>query len=82
MSVAGKKRDEWVAVTLTDFATPGRREELRHHYSLEAAFRAWEGILKIYDKTWNSGTQVQARVWQETKEGELINENGPQGVLP
>jgi hypothetical protein len=75
MSVQGKKRNEWVALTLTDFGDPARREVLRHHFTTESAYRAFPGILKIYtapalfkDKT--------SRVWQETREGEILNDSG------
>lgn len=71
MSVRGKKRDDWVALTLTDFGDPARREVLRHHFSVEAAYRAWVGILKIYDAPWRE----KARVWQETRDGQVINSN-------
>lgn len=71
MSVKGKTRDDWVAVTLTDFAMPGQRHEVRHHYSVEAAVRAWDKILKVYGRVWSGSAP---RVWQETREGELINE--------
>lgn len=67
MSVKGKKQNEWVAATFTNFGDPSRREILRHHFTEEAAYRAWEGILKIYGKY---------RVWQETRQGEILNESG------
>jgi hypothetical protein len=69
MSVKGKSRHEWVAQTITNFADPKRREVLRNHFSLEAAYRAWHDILKIY------GNYPQgARVWQETRSGEILND--------
>jgi hypothetical protein len=71
MSVQGKKRNEWVALTLTDFGDPNRREVLRHHFSVEAAYRAWEPICKIYTAPWRDG---KYRVWQETRGGDIINE--------
>jgi hypothetical protein len=72
MSVQGKKRDEWVALTLTDFGDPNRREVLRHHFSVEAAYRAWESICKTYTAPWSNRGQ---RVWQEIKGGDIINED-------
>lgn len=71
MSVRGKSRDDWVAVTLTDFAVPGQRHEIRHHYSVEAAARSWDSILRMYGRTWSDS---RPRVWQETRDGTLINE--------
>jgi hypothetical protein len=73
MSVQGKKKDDWVAVTLTDFGDPSRREVLRHHFSVEAAYRAWLGISKTYKMTW-PGRQ-KSRVWQEIRSGDIINES-------
>ena len=70
MSVAGKKKDEWVAQTLCDFGTPGRRESIRHHFSIESAIRAFDGLCKIYGRG-------QERCWQEDKYGELINDSTP-----
>lgn len=75
MSVSGKKKGEWVAVTLTDFAETGRRHELRHHYTSEAAYRSWEKIFKTYKECWRDGKMVVARVWQETREGDIINDS-------
>lgn len=68
MSVLGKKKNEWVAITLCDFGDPKRRFELRHHYSVDAAIRAFKDICKIYGK----GNE---RCWQETREGEVFNDN-------
>lgn len=68
MSVAGKKKHEWVAVTLCDFGQNGRREEIRHHYSIDAALNSFKEICKIYGKK-------PERCWQETRDGELINDN-------
>ena len=73
MSVQGKKRNEWVALTLTDFGDPSRREVLRHHFSVEAAYRAWEPICKTYTAPWSNNRGQ--RVWQETREGDIINED-------
>lgn len=67
MSVQGKSKNDWVALTITDFNDQARREVIRHHFSIEAAVRAWQGILKIYGG--------MGRVWQETKEGDIINES-------
>lgn len=71
MSVAGKKHDEWVALTVTDFGEPGRREIIRHHFSVEAAVRAWDSILKVYSAPW--ATRAGSRVWQEDRLGEVFN---------
>jgi hypothetical protein len=68
MSVAGKKHDDWVARTICDFGQQGRREVLRHHYSIEAALNCFKEICKIYGKK-------PERCWQETREGEVINDN-------
>ena len=72
MSVQGKKQDEWVAVTIVDFGEPGRREIIRHHYSIDAAYRAWHSLSKIWSQSWVGNGQF-SRVWQETREGEVIN---------
>lgn len=75
MSVRGKSRHDWVALTLTDFGDPSRREVLRHHYTVEAAYRAWMGILKTYTAPYlNRGKP--SRVWQETSRGEILNDSG------
>lgn len=68
MSVKGKRHDEWVARTLTNFGDPSRKEVLRHHFSIPAAARAWNDILKIYGGDKN-------RVWQETRDGKILNES-------
>lgn len=74
MSVRGKSKNDWVAVTLTDFGDKTRREILRHHYTVEAAYRAWQDLLKIYGKPWKPGERP--RVWQEGVDGEILNESG------
>lgn len=79
MSVKGKTRDEWVAVTLTDFGDPTSRQELRHHYSLPAAARAWDGIIKIYGRPWPG--RKPSRVWQETRDGKVINESQDADII-
>lgn len=68
MAVAGKGLHEWVAVTLCDFGDPPRRMPVRDHYSIGAALRAYKELCKIYGRT--------GRCWQETKEGEIINDTG------
>lgn len=76
MSVAGKKQDEWVALTVTDFGEPGRREILRRHFSVAAAVRSWDSISKIYAAPWNS--RKGQRIWQETRQGEVLNDTASQ----
>lgn len=66
MSVKGKRRDEWVAQTLTDFGDPNRRDVLRRHFSVEAGHNSFKGILKIYGR---DGVRL------ETDEGEILLEN-------
>lgn len=66
MAVAGKGLHEWEAVTLCDFGNPTRRDPIRDHYSIEAALRAFKKISKIYGG--------MGRCWQETREGEIIND--------
>lgn len=67
MSVSGKSKHEWVAVTLCDFGTPGRRESIRNHFTMEAAYRAFNDLCKVYGREgW--------RCWQETRDGDLVNE--------
>jgi hypothetical protein len=73
MSVAGKKKDEWVAITLCDFGDPNRREILRHHFSVDSAILAFKQIEKIYGR--NRLTNGNGRVWQETRCGSIINDN-------
>jgi hypothetical protein len=68
MSVKGKRKDEWVARTLTNFGDPTRKEVLRNHFTERAAYRAWEDILKIYGREGD-------RVWQETRDGQTINDS-------
>lgn len=68
MSVKGKRKDEWVAQTLTNFGDPNRKEVIRNHFTERAAHKAWEGILKIYKREGD-------RIWQETKEGQIINDS-------
>lgn len=71
MSVRGKSREDWVALTLTDFGDKSRREVLRHHFTKEAAYRAWDGLIKIYGRSW---IKEETRVWQETREGQILND--------
>lgn len=73
MSVRGKSKHEWVALTLTDFGDKTRKEVLRHHFTVEAAYRAWDDLLKTYGRSWKPGERP--RVWQETKDGETINDS-------
>lgn len=68
MSVQGKMKNEWVARTLCDFGQTGRVEVVRHHFTIEAAFNCFNKICKIYGKK-------PERCWQETKEGEVINDS-------
>lgn len=82
MSVAGRTKDQWEVRTYCDFGTPPRREILRTHYSIDAALRAYKELEKIYGS--NSSlvgrcTHAAFRVWQETKNGEVINDNLAQG---
>jgi hypothetical protein len=62
----GKKMDNPVAVTLTDFGQPGRRSEIRRHFSLPAAFRAYREIWEIYHQM---RPENAAKVWVELCEG-------------
>lgn len=73
MSVKGKSKDEWVALTLTDFGDKSRKEVLRHHFTREAAYRAWDGLLKVYGRPWKQGEPP--RLWQESREGEILNDS-------
>jgi hypothetical protein len=50
MSVKGKKKTEFVAVTLTDFGNPNRRSCILKHFSLAAAFRSYRRTWDIYWK--------------------------------
>lgn len=65
MSVSGKGLHEWVAVTLCDFGDPLKTMPIRDH-SLEAAMNAFKGLSRTYGKC--------GRCWQETREGEIIND--------
>lgn len=67
MSVPGMSKDDWVAKTYCDFNSPSRKEVLRTHFSVGAAARAFSKILKIYAQ--------YGRCWQETREGEIINDS-------
>ena len=40
MSVKGKKNDEWVAATYTNFGDQSRKETLRRHFTMKAAYKA------------------------------------------
>ena len=72
MSVRGKSKEDWVALTLTDFGDKTRRQVLRHHFTKEAAYRALDGICKIYGRPW---IKEETRVWQETREGQILNDS-------
>lgn len=76
MSVAGKKKSDWEVRTYCDFGTPPRKEVLRSHFSISAAIRAYREIEKIYGSNSLHGS---SRVWQETREGKIINDNLAQG---
>ena len=39
MSVKGKKNDEWVAATYTNFGDQSRKETLRRHFTMKAAYK-------------------------------------------
>jgi hypothetical protein len=67
MSVSGMKKDEWVAATYCDFGCPTRREQIRNHFSIESALNAFAKVSKIYSR--------HGRCWQETREGEIINDS-------
>ena len=73
MPVAGKKKTDWEVRTYCDFGTPPRKEVLRSHFSISAALRAYKEIEKIYGP--NSLTKSKSRVWQETREGKILNDN-------
>ena len=73
MSVLGKGLDEWEAQTICDFGNSGRsscgtKQVIQVHYSIDAARRAYRKLLKAYGN--------EGRLWQETKEGMIINDNG------
>jgi len=66
----GKKMDQPVAMTLTDFGQRNRRSELRRHFSLPAAFRAYRGIWEIYHQM---HPEKAAKVWIELcEDGEPV----------
>lgn len=67
MSVEGKHKDEWVAVTLCDFGQPDRREPVTHHYSIDTALRAWKRNERLRQH-WGG------RFWQETRDGQILND--------
>jgi hypothetical protein len=60
MSLKGKSKDQVVAVTLCDFGDALRKDELRYHFSVDTAKKAYNKIRNIYHGIhgW--------RVWQET----------------
>ena len=65
MSVAGKKKHEWVAQTFCDFGETGRRTVLTNHFSINAARTRWPAIVKIYTKEgWTC--------WQEDRAGNVL----------
>lgn len=70
MSVEGKKKSEWEVRTYCDFGTPPRKEVIRSHFSVDAALRAYKEIEKIY-----GSNSLKHRVWQETKDGDILNDN-------
>lgn len=67
MSVKGKKKSEWVAMTLCNFGDESRRETICKHFSEMAAVKAFDKINKIYGR--------DGRCWQEMKDGRIINDN-------
>ena len=68
MSVAGKKKSEWEAITLCDFGQSNRRELIRTHFSIDAALRSFKEIKKIYGRN-------NHRLWQETRSGDVLNDS-------
>jgi hypothetical protein len=78
MPVVGKKKSDWEVRTYCDFGTPPRKEVLRTHFSIDAALRSYNELEKIYGS--NSllvgrCTHAAFRVWQETRSGDVINDN-------
>jgi hypothetical protein len=67
MPVKGKKKSEWVAMTLCNFGNESRREIIFKHFSETAAVKAFNKINKIYGR--------EGRCWQEMRDGRIINDN-------
>jgi hypothetical protein len=73
MSVAGKKKDEWVAATYCDFGTPGRKDAISHHFSIAAAVRRYNVLNKVYGRNdW--------RCWQEDRAGVFLQGEQPKEI--
>ena len=71
MSVAGKKKNDWVAATYCDFGTPGRKDVITHHFSIAAAVRRYHNINKIYSQSgWHC--------WQEDRAGVFLQGSKPE----
>jgi len=70
------KPGEVAAYTYCDFGTPPRKDAIRQHGSVDTAKRAFRRVAKIYADLWGW------RCWQETAEGEIINEaTGNRGAV-
>jgi hypothetical protein len=67
MPVKGKRKNEWVAVTLCNFGEESRRDSIAKHFSETAALKAFDKINKIYGG--------HGRCWQEMRDGRIINDN-------
>jgi hypothetical protein len=69
MSVKGKKKDDWVAMTLVDCGSPYRRVEWRRHFSFAAAFRAYPKIWSIVHLLHGWAVWIEKR---DPETGELV----------
>jgi hypothetical protein len=70
------KKSDIAAYTYCDFGTPPRKDVMRRHGSVDKAKRAFARVAKIYADLWGW------RCWQETAEGEIINDRvGKRGAV-
>ncbi|NDD52321.1 hypothetical protein EBZ39_00315 [bacterium] len=74
MSVEGKSKNDWCAVTLCDFGEPGRRDVISRHFFMETALRGFKRINQVYGRAgWNC--------WQEDRERNVIQGERPPAAV-
>lgn len=68
----GLTKEDFVAQTFCDFGDRTRKTEIRRHYDYSAAKKAFGEIANVYTRGF--GRTDNNRVWQETRQGTILND--------
>lgn len=77
MGVRGKSMYDWEYATFCDFGNEKiARAPVAKHFSLPAAKRAFVRLKKIYSHESRTRGRENWRVWQTSRNGQIINDTG------